>query len=101
MSGKVVQLPATRRKIRILQVLAGTDDAPRTCKTCAHRNGGMSYGICMLSGCYIETERKYPARCGVNFERWVPRPSLLQRLRAAFRGTAPGGALGDDDAAVP
>jgi hypothetical protein len=54
---------------------------PRTCATCAHRNGSMQWGKCMLSGSYIEVERKYPARCGKGFSGWVQRETLMARVR--------------------
>lgn len=55
---------------------------PRTCATCAHRNGPMKFGTCMLSGFFIETERRYPSVCGAGFENWTKREPLLRRLRA-------------------
>ena len=55
---------------------------PRTCGTCAHRSGGMIFGRCMLSGFYIETERKYPTICGVDFKGWQQREPLLRRVKA-------------------
>ncbi len=55
---------------------------PRTCATCAHRNGGMTWARCSLSGYFAETERKYPAVCGRDFKGWVQRESLLRRLQA-------------------
>ncbi len=41
----------------------------RNCKNCGHRKNSK----CLLSGCYYETERKYPTRCGKNFEGWTPK----------------------------
>ena len=46
----------------------------RTCYSCGNRNGGINYGVCMLSGYYCMTERKIPSVCGKNFENWTPRP---------------------------
>ena len=42
----------------------------------------MIFGRCMLSGFYIETERKYPTICGVDFNGWQQRESLLRRVKA-------------------
>ncbi len=42
----------------------------------------MAFGRCMLSGYYIETERKYPTVCGRNFEKWTQREPLLRRVQA-------------------
>lgn len=61
---------------------AGKTQRPRTCETCAHRSGGMLYGKCMLSGFFVETERKFPMACGKDFEGWIQRESLLQRFKA-------------------
>lgn len=58
-------------------VIAEQNSRPRTCSTCAHRAGSW----CNLSGYYREIERKYPSRCGAGFEGWVPRESLLVRLK--------------------
>lgn len=55
---------------------------PRTCATCAHRNGWMTWARCSLSGYFAETERKYPTVCGMDFKGWVQRESLLRRLQA-------------------
>ncbi len=55
---------------------------PRTCATCAHRSGSMTFGRCMLSGYYIETERMYPTECGRKFEAWTQREPLLRRVQA-------------------
>ncbi len=56
-------------------------DTPKTCRTCAHRNGGMRWGKCMLSGSFISTERAYPSVCGRDFAGWVSREPLAQRVR--------------------
>ncbi len=53
----------------------------KTCGTCGHRAGTVTFGRCMLSGDDCMTERKYPTQCGVLFDGWVKRPGLLQRLR--------------------
>lgn len=61
----------------------------RTCKNCGHRNGGMEFGQCMLSGFYCSTERKIPTVCGINFERWIERPKrkgLIKWLQSVLYG---------------
>jgi hypothetical protein len=58
-------------------VITEQNNRPRTCRTCAHRSGSR----CNLSGFYMEVERKYPSKCGVYFEGWAPRESLLTRLK--------------------
>lgn len=65
------------------------DVSCRTCRTCGHRNGGMQYGKCMLSGYYISTERKTPTVCGINFEGWIPRHKrgLKQLLLSIWYGS--------------
>jgi hypothetical protein len=50
----------------------------RNCMNCAHRKGSYTFGKCMLSGYYCETERQHPTVCGVNFERWKRRGNSLQ-----------------------
>lgn len=55
---------------------------PRTCSTCAHRSGSVKHGRCMLSGFYVEVERKHPTACGEDFAGWVQREPLLKRIRA-------------------
>lgn len=55
---------------------------PKTCGTCTHRSGGMTFGTCMLSGVHITTERKYPTVCGVDFSGWRRREPLLRRVQA-------------------
>ncbi len=57
----------------------------RACRTCAHKDDKK----CMLSGYYIETERKYASRCGVNFQGWEQRPprkGLFTRVKEYFYG---------------
>jgi hypothetical protein len=56
----------------------------KNCTTCAHRHGTSSYGKCLVSGYYCETERKYPQVCGTYFDRWQQRPSIFQRIKAWF-----------------
>jgi hypothetical protein len=63
-----------------------TDTRVRTCATCAHRSGSVDSGVCILSGYYITTERKYPSTCGAQFEGWAPKESLLFRVRAWLIG---------------
>jgi len=36
----------------------------------------------MLSGYYIETERKFPSVCGADFRGWQQREPLLRRVQA-------------------
>ena len=56
---------------------------PRTCSTCAHRSGSIGFfRRCMLSGYYIETERKFPSVCGADFRGWQQREPLLRRVQA-------------------
>lgn len=55
---------------------------PRTCATCAHRSGTMMFGKCMLSGYYLDVERRNPSVCGQDFERWRQREPLLRRVQA-------------------
>jgi hypothetical protein len=35
----------------------------------------------MLSGFYLTTERQFPTACGKDFQGWVKRRSLIQRLK--------------------
>lgn len=61
----------------------------KTCHNCGHRNGNMTYGKCMLSGYYCKTERKYATKCGIDFERWIPRPKrigLIKQITIFFKG---------------
>ena len=61
----------------------------RTCYNCGHRNGGMNYGKCMLSGHYCTTERQIPTVCGRNFDNWIQRPKrkgLKQWLQSLWYG---------------
>lgn len=46
----------------------------RNCTTCGHRIGKFKFGKCALSGSYCTIERKYPSRCGVDFQGWTPMP---------------------------
>ena len=55
---------------------------PRTCRTCAHRNGTLHFGRCMRTGYYLETERRFPQLCGKDFEGWVQREPLTRRIAA-------------------
>lgn len=32
----------------------------KNCKNCANRKGGSTYGKCIVTGYYINTQRKYP-----------------------------------------
>ena len=50
----------------------------RTCKTCGHKKRDK----CMLSGYYIETERKYPTKCGTNFDGWIQSPPKIGIFKA-------------------
>lgn len=47
----------------------------KDCRTCGYKVGvGYEYAKCTLSGCYCITERRYPSKCGENFEGWTPKP---------------------------
>ena len=63
-------------------------EVERTCRTCGHRSGAGAFAKCALSGFYIETERKYPVRCGHDFAGWTHRSGLLDRIRHFFKGTS-------------
>lgn len=52
-------------------------NTPKSCSTCEHR----SFGKCMLSGFYLTVERQFPTECGRDFQGWVKRRSLIQRLK--------------------
>lgn len=58
----------------------------KNCITCAHRKGTYHWGDCMLSGCYCTTERKFPQRCGINFDGWVQRKTIFVRIKEWFLG---------------
>ena len=58
----------------------------KTCRTCEHRAGFGYNAICMVSGYFCTTERRYPDICGVEFQRWKPRASLFNRIRQYFFG---------------
>lgn len=60
----------------------------KTCRTCAHRSGTLTFGRCMRTGCYIETQRNYPSTrdCDVRFSGWEQRSGLLARIRQWFLG---------------
>ena len=56
---------------------------PRTCATCAHRQGWtFEFGTCGLSGYYLSTERQFPTVCGEDFKGWRQREPLLRRVQA-------------------
>jgi hypothetical protein len=60
----------------------------RTCSTCGHKLNNM----CMLGGYAIIYERRYPTKCGQNFENWTPKPprirmGLKKRLLSFWYGT--------------
>ena len=58
---------------------------PRTCNTCGHKDGSK----CNLGGFQIETERKYPTLCGLDFHGWIPKPQkigLKKRLLSFWYG---------------
>jgi hypothetical protein len=60
---------------------------PRTCSTCAHRDGAtITWGKCAASGFFIETERKFPTVCSKDFRAWSPRQGLLTRIKQFFVG---------------
>lgn len=59
-------------------------NTPKSCSTCEHRSGTMYFGKCMLSGFYLTVERQYPTVCGKDFQGWVKRRSLVQRLKDLF-----------------
>ena len=52
-------------------------ERPKTCSTCAHRH----WDRCLLSGFYLEIERKFPVVCGAQFSGWVQREPLLKRFQ--------------------
>ena len=54
---------------------------PKTCRTCAHRDGRGEFARCMLRGYYTTVERKNPSGGCANFAGWVPRESVLQRIK--------------------
>ena len=54
---------------------------PRTCSTCAHKDGWMM-PTCMLSGFGTLTERRYPTVCGKDFDGWQQREPLLRQVQA-------------------
>lgn len=61
---------------------------PKTCATCAHRSGGRYLdlgGICLKTGFHCETQRRYPTGgCDENFDGWVQREPLFQRIALAL-----------------
>ncbi len=61
------------------------NDRPKTCATCAHRNGSMKFGICMKSGFFLTSERKYPINCDKDFSGWVLREGFATRLWKAIK----------------
>ena len=53
----------------------------KNCMNCGHRRGiGFSTSRCMLSGYYCETERQHPSVCGIDFDRWKPRDSIIDKI---------------------
>jgi len=59
----------------------------KNCNTCAYRNGfTYEYGDCLLSGYSCTTERKFPTRCGVDFDEWVYRKTIFVRIKEWFFG---------------
>lgn len=62
-----------------------SNPTPKTCRTCAHRSGfSMDLGRCMLSGYYLETERKFHTVCDADFSGWVQREPLSVRIKRVF-----------------
>ena len=59
---------------------------PKTCSTCAHRVGSFDNGKCAVSGCYVEVERRYPTKCGLDFDKWAPRQGIFTRITQFFKG---------------
>lgn len=54
----------------------------KNCKNCGHALGSFkNYGVCVASGLYLTTERKYNAKCDKDFSAWKPKnPSLLEKI---------------------
>lgn len=53
----------------------------KSCKTCDRRTLSALGGYCNYSGYLCSTERKYPTKCGQNYEHgWVQRRSWWKRL---------------------
>ena len=54
----------------------------KSCSTCEHRQlMGTPYDRCALSGFQCVVERKYPTECGENFDGWVKRLGVFERIR--------------------
>jgi len=56
----------------------------KSCSTCEHRTGLTNN--CSLSGFYCSTERRYPTKCGQDYDGWVQRLGIFQRIRFVFTG---------------
>ena len=54
----------------------------KSCRTCGRRFGDQ----CNLSGNYYTTERKYPTKCGMEYDGWIPRKGIFERMIEAIFG---------------
>jgi hypothetical protein len=59
----------------------------KTCNTCGHRQSGLFWDTCALSGYDCSTERRYPTQCGKDFAGWIPRNGIFGSFKAFFVGT--------------
>ena len=48
----------------------------KSCRTCDRRFGHK----CNLGGVHYETERKYPTKCGEEYDGWIPRKGIFDRI---------------------
>lgn len=59
----------------------------KNCKNCANRCGSITFGRCLVTGYYINTQRKVPlGGCDSSFSGWQPRPSIFTRIKKFFTG---------------
>lgn len=59
---------------------------PKTCKTCAHRNGlPGSFASCAYTGNYAHLSRQY-GTCPSDFSAWQPRQGIAIRIWQVIAG---------------
>lgn len=58
----------------------------KNCSNCAYARGSFEDGVCSLSGFYMTVERKIPTECGDNFERWIKKETLFEKIGRFLNG---------------